>query len=136
MTKNPTPERKRRMVVLRPAWVVAIALTNLLSTGIFVFAATQASDDAIDKIQSDRDAARVVACQQFNAQQERSRDGEKAQVRSVIDPTRARTPAEKEQIAEILTRHDAQVDESYPDRDCSPSGIAAYYKEPPHDQSP
>lgn len=124
-------------------WLQRLAIGALIAAaiGIGVGAAGFSAADKADRkadiataradaILEARTTSRKIACDEFNEQQARSRAGEKAQVRSVISD-RPRTPEEQAQIDELLRRHDAQVDASYPDRDCSPDGIAAYYEETP-----
>jgi hypothetical protein len=103
---------------------------GIVSVALCLVAGTIISNRAqIHEITSTREAGRVAACIAFNEQQARSRAGERAQIRSLINPDEQRTPEEEAEIEATLARHDAQVDKSYPDRDCSPEGIRTYYEE-------
>lgn len=132
----------RRSVQIERIWQRAITIMAIVLAGIALALgaeanglANEAKDLSADvkvalaKFEAERDATRVAACLQFNDQQERNRDGNKAQIRVLVDVSssgRPSTPEREALIKTFLEKHDAAIDESFPDRDCSPEGIEDY----------
>lgn len=90
--------------------------------------------DALAVSEADRAEARVSACVQWNDQQHRSIDGNKAQVRQVFTSLAAGevlSPERQAQIDRVFADHDQVIDESFPLRNCSPAGITAYFDDDP-----
>lgn len=77
--------------------------------------------------------ARLASCLQFNVQQQQARDGQKREIRSLLSLALAAVPTPdpartKQFLDAVLPGYDKTVDSSFPDRDCSPQGIADYLK--------
>ncbi len=90
--------------------------------------------EAIDSQRAaDQTEARVAACEQYNEQQDRSRDGNKAQIRVIFGFLTAlgdgQDDEERAALEELYQLHDSEIDKSFPDRDCSPDGIEEFYEE-------
>lgn len=109
--------------LLRVLTILAIAV------GCFGAVEGYAAKDAFDEYRQAQQEARVASCQQFNDQQQRSIDGNKAQVREVFRSLTSDEPltaAEKAGLDRLFADHDRVIEHAFPMRDCSDEGIAAY----------
>lgn len=126
-------ERLRRSVVaerrlLRILTIMAIAV------GVFGAAEGLVARSALDDYRDGQHEARVNACEQFNDQQQRSVEGNKAQVREVfasLTSDEPLTPARKARLDRLFADHDRVIEEAFPMRDCSDEGIDAYVDDDP-----
>lgn len=78
---------------------------------------------------ADTTQARTSACIQFNAQRAEIREAIKSSLFALVPPNVTPTPA---QLA-TFDIYNRSVDAGLPYRDCSPAGLAAYFKSPPSD---
>ena len=113
--------RERRL--LRGLTIVSIVVgcTGIVLGGLALH--------VLDDVEKDRADNLRGSCHQYNEQQARAREGNKAQLLVVLDTNtsgRELTPEQQARIAAITAAHDAVIDSSFPDRDCSPEGIAKY----------
>lgn len=116
----------RNVAVAAAALVIAAVILFLLG----LLGQVHRTNDAVEQITTDRNEARTAACEQFNAQTERSRDGNKSQIRVVfgfLTGTRVLSTDEKSRLDELYRLHDAEIDKAFPLRTCDAASIEAYY---------
>ena len=82
-----------------------------------------------DSANADRAANTLSSCIQFNVQRAETRAAMKLALASLAPPVANQT----EQQRAALETYSKSVDLGLPYRDCSASGIAAYFKSPPKD---
>jgi hypothetical protein len=88
--------------------------------------------DALNRFEQERGDARHASCVAFNDQQRRSVDANEAQLRVVIEALtagREQTEEGKARIQTLYEMHDRVIEDAFPGRDCTPTGIEAYFSE-------
>lgn len=109
-----------------------VALATAAAATVY---AVKAHDLSLDQVRLqeqfviDRDAARIAACTNSNVEKLAVR---LAVQRSLLTLARPGVPITPEQQTTIDAYNKA-VNDGLPFRDCSPGGIAAYYRNPPSD---
>lgn len=84
---------------------------------------------ALNRFEDERASRARGSCIQYNEQQDRSREGNKRQLRVVIEGLttgRRTTPEGQARIDALYLLHDEAMDAAFPHRDCTPDGIEAY----------
>lgn len=87
---------------------------------------SRAVAELVERNEAERQSNRVGACLQSNRQTERTRAAEKSDLRFSLErliPADRLTPDAKVKLDQFLKDHDAQVDGSYPLRECDPKSI-------------
>lgn len=111
--------------------VLILATAAVLRSGHAVTEARLATDRTANLLairDADNAQARVSSCNQFNAQQTNNR----AALKGLIRVSFAQAPNPNDpRVLKYLTDFDGAADRNYPYRDCSPSGVAAYFANPP-----
>lgn len=126
-------ERLRRSVLEERRLLRGLTIMAIV-TGMIGIALSTWAIKAVGTAEASRKDARVVSCEAFNDQQERSIDGNEAQVREVFRSLTSDddlTPAERERLDTLFADHDKVIELSFPLRDCSPEGIEAYFDDDP-----
>lgn len=123
-------ERLRRSVVRERLWQRILTCLSIVVAGAAIVLAVVANG-SLDRFESERASRSRGSCVQYNEQQERSREGNKTQLRVVITGLtagRTVTPEGQAQLDALYTVHDAAMDAAFPDRVCTPEGIEAYLR--------
>ena len=121
----------KHMRVIKAMFGLFTVAMIVLIVGLYVDSRQRVNDlgEIIDQQEADTAAARRGSCLQANEQARRSRDGNKEQLRVVIEGLtlgRPATPEGEARIAALYSAHDETIDVAFPDRDCTPEGIAEY----------
>lgn len=132
-------ENKTRDVRIRTNRIATIAAIVAAVVGIFVggIGVGSAHNAANSARNANRSAAvinanstlsRKASCDQYNIQQRSLDEAQKDQIRVVVTAVTpsTHTPKLDKQIADFYIVYDKQVDKDYPQRDCTPIGIARY----------
>lgn len=122
---------------LQHAVVSACILTMAATTALLVVVLSVkghvdsvARDDLKRTIEQNAEA-RVAGCEQYNAQQEIVKAGDKAEIRIVVAALVPHpSPAQQVRIDAFYRRYNHVVEITHPARDCSPAGIAKYLQQP------
>lgn len=126
-----TRESLQRKIV-RASTAVAIAVLAAL-LAIFVgyrsLEVARRVDREADGRAAENVTARIAACVQFNSQRAETRAAMKLSLASLLPAGQTVTEAQQK----ALDTYNGAVDDGLPFRDCSPSGIDAYFKFPPKD---
>lgn len=126
-------ERLRRSVLKERRWLRGLTIVSIVvgCTGIVLAVLALV---ALDEAESERAGNRVTSCEQQNEQQQRSIDGNNAQVREVfrsLTSDDVLTAEEQASLDRLFKDHDAVIERSFPMRDCSQAGIDAYFDDDP-----
>lgn len=117
--------------IVRASLAVGIALLAALGAVVIGARAQATSDDLssfVSLVEADRAAARVSSCIQANATTESQRAAMVGALRALA-PLGTLSPAAQES----LDKYEHEVEARLPYRDCSPAGLAAFFKDPPVD---
>lgn len=117
--------------IVRASLAVALALLAALGAVVIGARARATANDLsefVSDVEADRAAARVSSCVQANATTESQRAAMVGALRALAPPGSLSPSGQA-----ALDKYEDEVDARLPYRDCSPAGIAAFFKDPPVD---